>query len=67
MGVDEDGFKIINSITETFSPVVVASSHVGSLPVSSAFLLIVRHAFGGCFLGCVDNVAFLQLLKVVKS
>lgn len=67
MGVDEGGFKIINSITETFSPVVVASSHVVSLPVSSAFLLTVRHTSGGCFLGCVDNVVFLQLLKAIES
>lgn len=65
MGVDEGGFKIINSITETFSPVVVAS--LGSLPVSSAFLLTVRHTSGGCFLGCVDNVVFLQLLKAIES
>lgn len=60
MGDGEDCFKIINSAEETFSVVVVSSSHVSSLPVSSsAFLLIAVCMLGGCFLVCVYNVILL--------
>lgn len=68
MGDGEDGFKMINSTVETFSLVIISSSHVSSLPVSSsAFLLIAMCMLRGFFLGCVCNVILLWLLKLIKS